>query len=439
MKRLIYSLLILVLIATIGSGWVLDGIYREYIQRQNPIASLASEKDPLISVSDGISVLNALGEDFSRFLEGQSNRQQLLDDWRSNNFVHFSLEPLQDYPLPREFKEKISSGEPLVLEKNHGVSLYFYLESHDELLILDAPSIVNEKNKLLNLLFTITFYALLISLMLLWAYPLIRQLIRLQYAANKFGEGDLYSRVVISRFSYIKDIELSFNRMAKQIETQVNDIKLLSSAVSHDLRTPLARIRFGLDTLCEEQDLHLREKYQQKISDNIDEMVSLVDVLLKYTRMDQNLSKVNFSIVNVVELLQSCIDKEHQVTINMASSQEAVTLYGVHTYLTMLINNLINNAIKYGDNKINIYLDVMDDYLELRVEDNGSGIPKEFREDAVKPFIRGKHNKQGIQGYGFGLAIVKRIVDWHQGGFFIGESEVLGGASMKVILPLLQD
>jgi two-component system OmpR family sensor kinase len=93
----------------------------------------------------------------------------------------------------------------------------------------------------------------------------------LRLAAKSFGEGKLDERITPSSISYIRDIELEFNQMAKRIDNLVSDVKMLSTAVSHDLRTPLARIRFGIDTIQEVDDKTLRNELEAQLSDDVDE------------------------------------------------------------------------------------------------------------------------------------------------------------------------
>ena len=177
-----------------------------------------------------------------------------------------------------------------MLESNDHLALYNFLPSTGNLLILKSPLLfIVPSQTTKNYIFTLLFYATLLVVFALWTYPLARRLSALRLTAIAFGDGKLQRRVKLSPFSYISNIEVEFNRMAQRIENLLSDVKLLSSAVSHDLRTPLARIRFGIDTLQEEDDPQLRQRYQQKISANVDEMTSLVDTLLRYARLDQKM------------------------------------------------------------------------------------------------------------------------------------------------------
>ena len=127
-------------------------------------------------------------------------------------------------------------------------------------------------------------------------------------AAKAFGEGRLDQRVQTHRHSYLHDIECEFNNMAKRIQNLVADNKLLSSAVSHDLRTPLARLRFGIDALDETGDEQTRKQYLERISADLTSMEQLVEVLLEYARLDKELADLPLQNIDIVSLIAGRID-----------------------------------------------------------------------------------------------------------------------------------
>jgi len=283
----------------------------------------------------------------------------------------------------------------------------------------------------------VLFYFALVLLSLLWIYPLIKQLLALRAAAKSFGEGKLQQRITLSSLSYIRDIEIEFNQMAQRIEDLIGDVKLLSSAVSHDLRTPLARIRFGIDTLQEEDDPKLRRQFEQKISDNVDEMTSLVETLLSYARLDQSMLEMNKTHCDFLALIENCIRTKasDSTNITLIIPDNDYRVYADSAYLNILINNLVENALNYGKSQINIQLKAQSHAVVMIVEDDGEGVDSNNKMDILKPFVRGKHQQNQVKGHGIGLAIVKRVIDWHKGSITIGDSESLGGAKFTITLP----
>jgi two-component system OmpR family sensor kinase len=434
MRNLTLSLLAVVLIATIGLGWMFDSIYHQYFKTSEEHIQTGVLNDN----KDAISILESLGSQLAITLATIDNRQEFIENWPSNKQLSLKLLPINNFPLPQPLLEGLTSGEPLLLETNDTIALHFYLQNTAELLVLTTtPLLLNHKNSVLAILLTSMFYLALLILMSLWLYPLARRLMALRQTAKSFGEGNLSQRINVGSISYIRDLELEFNRMAQRIDDLVNDIKLLSSAVSHDLRTPLARIRFGIDTIQEESDPILRRKFEQRISDNVDEMVNLVESLLNYARLDQTLITLNKAPVDLVSLVNCCISNksEDDTEVTLQSPKQKILVSGDFSYLSVLMSNLLQNAHQYCDKRIEVAIVERSNMVVVTVSDDGAGIEFDQIKQILKPFIRGKTNTKIIKGYGMGLAVVKRIVEWHQGEISIGNSATLSGAKFTISLP----
>ena len=434
MRNLALSLLAVVLIATIGLGWMFDGIYSQYLNQKSDssIQELNSHQQDLIST------LEKVGTHLSVALAAIDNRQQFIEQWPKEEQLTLQLQPLANLPLPKALLTDLIAGQPLLLETDDSVALHFYLPQSKELLILTTPPLHSSSNQsFLPIVLTSLFYLAVLLLMLLWLYPLAKRLMTLRQTAKSFGEGNLNQRIDVGSISYIRDLELEFNRMAQRIDDLVSDIKLLSSAVSHDLRTPLARIRFGIDTIQEEDDPVLRKKFEQRISDNVDEMVDLVESLLSYARLDQTLITLNKAPVDFLALVNTCIKNKSQddVDLILQVPKHKVMIDGDLSYLMVLMSNLLQNAYQYCQKQIHVTIEEQMSQVIVTIADDGKGIAVDQREQILKPFIRGKTNEQQVKGYGMGLAIVKRIVEWHHGEIMIDNSAALSGAQFTISLP----
>ena len=441
MRNLTLSLVAVVLIATIGLGWMFDGIYNQYLD-QNLNQAVDKNSEQSRQENNGqrsvIETLEQVGTHLSIALSGIDNRQEFIEQWPSEGTLLLHLKPLTNFPLPQALLTDLTAGQPLLLETDDSIAMYFYLSRTDELLVLTTvPVAVNQKNTFLPILLTSLFYLAVLLLMLLWLYPLMKRLMTLRQTAKSFGEGNLNQRIDVGSISYIRDLELEFNRMAQRIDDLVTDIKLLSSAVSHDLRTPLARIRFGIDTIQEEDDPVLRKRFEQRISDNVDEMVDLVESLLSYARLDQTLITLNKAPVDFLALTTTCINNKSQddIHVTVESPKSPVFDDGDLSYLMILMSNLLQNAHQYCQGSIHVNVTEQGSDVIVTISDDGPGIPTEQREKIIKPFIRGESTENKVKGYGMGLAIVKRIVEWHHGELIIGNSSELGGAQFSVTLP----
>jgi len=428
MRLLTTSLLIMMLIATIGLGWIFDGLIKQYRN---------DNSDQTTQDVNAVAILERLGSEMATTLDRLTPgaQQQFVKHWPGESST-LSIIDISAQPLPKELLKQVKLGQPLLLQSNDHLAYYFHLATSNQLLLLKSPLLlIAPAPSSQDYAFTLLFYSSLLLLLALWAYPLIRRLSALRKAAKNFGEGDLQQRIKPSALSYIGDIEVEFNHMARRIESLVDDVKLLSSAVSHDLRTPLARIRFGIDTLSEEDDPVLRQRYQLKISDNVDEMTSLVDTLLRYARLDQNMLELKQQPLDMTTLVENTIAHQQSETTSITLRGNGEHhLIGDKVYLTMLINNVLQNAINYGNSQVLITLTCQGRHFIMTVEDDGLGIAKEQRQAILKPFTRG-NAQQKSSGHGMGLAIVKRIVDWHKGSMSIEDSSQLGGAKFIISLP----
>jgi len=427
MRNLTTSLLFVVIIATVGLGWVFDRLYEQYNSTEQ------------IQDANAVAIVEKLGLNLANSLNNmaENHRQQFVQQWQ-DEIYSLSLVDSQSLTLPLPLLNRVKQGTPLLLETSQHLTFHYYISSNEQLLLLKSPLLMlSPETKSANYFFTLLFYCALVSMILLWVYPLIKQLIALRSAAKSFGEGKLQQRITLSSLSYIRDIEIEFNQMAQRIEDLIGDVKLLSSAVSHDLRTPLARIRFGIDTLLEEDDPKLRRQFEQKISDNVDEMTSLVETLLSYARLDQTMLEMNKAHCDFLVLVENCIRAKvsDNMNITLMAPKNDYCVYADSTYLNILVNNLIENALNYGENQVNIQLKIQSHTVEMIVEDDGEGVNSKIKMDILKPFVRGNHQQNGVKGHGIGLAIVKRVIDWHKGSIDIGDSESLGGAKFTVTLP----
>jgi len=420
MPKLTLSLLLVILVAVIGMGGVLDNLFSQY-------QSQASNQ------SDELSPYRQLGNSLALTLDKQQEPEQFIADWQQKSELSVTLVHLDDFFLPDSLKQSFYSGKPLVFETDSNISMHFIVPSQQKVLIFLIPPVVKEsRNSLLPLLLTGVFYLSILMVVLIWLYPLVNQLRQLRKTTKAFGEGQLEQRININSTSYIASIENEFNRMAEKIETLISDNKLLSDAVAHDLRTPLARLRFGIEILQETENPETREKYQDHLSRDIDEMERLVSVLLNYARIEQSMMAVEHQSIDLNELVGQCVGAvtDNDKIINW-HAQGFAMLNGDANYLSMLINNLLVNAQQYADNEMTLRILKRGTRLQFIISDDGPGIAKEKRGELLKPFMRGEqaHEKKG---YGMGLAIVSRIAQLHEAKLVISDSAELGGAEFCV-------
>ena len=423
MKKLTLSLVIAMLTAIIFLGWGLDTFFNQYQKQKG---------------TDEFSVYRKIITSLANTLDKTNNVDQFVTIWQNQNQQQLTLTPIAEFPLPASLRDNFNQGEPLILESKDVITMNQLLPSQQQVLSINIHQQIEPKDNLaLEVALTAVFYVGILLCVFIWLYPLIKRLGLLRSTAKTFGEGDFSKRIHISSTSYIVDIEHEFNRMAAKIETLVEDNKLLSNAVSHDLRTPLARLRFGIEALSETNNPENKEKYIRHLSQDINEMENLVGVLLDYARLEQRMIRVDRLPLSLNTLIKSSVHNltsSDSCTIAMDISRLSkfqVIICGDESYMSMLINNLLSNAQQYAATQIQITTEQTTNTVIMCISDDGPGITVEQRDEIFKPFTRGE-KKSEQKGYGMGLAIVARIAAWHGAVIAISQSDKLGGAEFTV-------
>ncbi len=423
MRRLTLTLLLVVLVAIFGLGFLLDSLFEKYNTGND------DDLTQIQSFATGVAIT----------LNQSDSPLHVVERWPAVEDYSISLESKSDLPVPASLLADFESGEPLLLETEAGIALYFYLDKHQSVLAVQTSIAAARKHRNMALLFTGLFYLGTLLLVLLWLKPLISRLNLLRSTAKKFGAGELSSRVIPVGLSYIRDIENDFNGMADKIQHLIDDNKLLSSAVSHDLRTPLARLRFGIDTLAEAETADARAQYLGRINNDLDEMELLVNSLLRYARLDNVLEGADKQSVSLRKLLHECIAQYYDVRIiirvneSLLNEADQLIIIGCIDHLAMLINNLIQNAVEHAKNKLVVELSRSERGFEMAFCDDGCGIPEAQRATILKPFQRGNSDEK--KSFGLGLAVVSRIAQHHNARIDIRQCGRLGGARISVRFP----
>lgn len=423
MKKLTFSLVIAILTAIIFLGWGLDTFFNQYQKQKG---------------TDEFNVYRKIITSLANTLDKTNNVGQFVTTWQDQNQQQLTLTPLAEFPLPISLRDNFNQGEPLILESKDVITVNQLLPSQQQVLSMNIHQQIKPQDNLaLQVALTALFYVGILLCVFIWLYPLIKRLRRLRSTAKIFGEGDFSKRIHISSTSYIVDIENEFNRMAAKIETLVEDNKLLSNAVSHDLRTPLARLRFGIEALSETNNPVNKEKYIRHLSQDINEMEKLVNVLLDYARLEQKMIQIDRLPLSLNTLINASVHNltssdSCAISIDISRlTKFQITIDGDENYMSMLINNLVSNAQRYATKQIQITTKQTINNIIMCVSDDGPGISVEMREKIFKPFTRGENNSEQ-NGYGMGLAIVARIAAWHGAVIAISQSDELGGAEFIV-------
>jgi len=420
MKYLMLSLVVVVIVAVMGAGWVISEVYYRVSNDDNYEGDLKAYKQ--------------LGKNIAFALDDLSDRKEFVASWQQQGSVMIILQDKSNFLIPKNLKENFLKGMPLLLDSEDEVTLHVYMKKSNQVMTMLLPDQnESQKKSWIGIVFTLSFYFIVVILLLVWLYPLIKRLLVLRESTYRFGQGDLSSRITPSKISYIADIENEFNRMADCVQKLIDDNKLLSRAVSHDLKTPLTRLQFGIDVLEEAETEGARKKYIHRINKDIHEMQSLVEALLQYASLDEFSIQLKPENINLNAFVAELCEQS-DVAINTRFSDESVTLNIDPRYLSMLLNNIIINALRHAKSMINVSVVTNRHYCEnvcILIEDDGEGISVSDRDNVIKPFWRGDYDAK-TKGHGMGLAIVARVAVWLDAKLVISESKELGGASIAL-------
>ena len=265
------------------------------------------------------------------------------------------------------------------------------------------------------------FFLILIALIFLKNQT--RPLVNLAKAAEKFGKGEFIKEFRPSGAREIRQAAYEFDRMRKRITIHLNQRSEMLSGISHDLRTPLTRLKLQL-ALLKQQDI------AKKMSDDIDEMERMLNEYLDFAS-EQKHEKTE--IIDINQIIENIVKKYDDKKINLKLEEDKKINIRVNSIKRCLIN-LIDNGLAYGK-KVDILTKKTMQSIIIIIDDDGPGIPENEHQNVMKPFYRiDKSRSQNKSGVGLGLSIANDIIRSHGGSISL-EKSPLNGLRARVSLP----
>ena len=250
-----------------------------------------------------------------------------------------------------------------------------------------------------------------------------RPITNLAKAAEKFGRGEEVDDYRPSGSLEIRQAGYEFDKMRKRILRHLNQRSEMLSGISHDLRTPLTRMKLQLSFIKDKE-------ISSKLSDDIREMEKMLNEYLQFTSSSQ--SEKN-EVFDLSKLLNETVERYENDSITKDLTQN-ILINGRKNLLKRSFNNIIDNGLKYGK-KINIKLNKNGKNIFILIEDNGPGIPKEEYENVFKPFYKiDKGRGETKSSVGLGLSIASDIIRSH-GGYVKLDKSSMNGLGVKIFLP----
>ena len=277
-----------------------------------------------------------------------------------------------------------------------------------------------------QLLVNMVFFSVLITIVAsIYMRNQLRPIKRLAHAAEAFGRGNSISYSP-GGATEIRAAGTAFVDMRARIERQIETRTLMLSGVSHDLRTPLTRMRLALSMLEDEDRIPLER--------DVDDMQGMIDAFLGFAKGE---SEGEPEVIDPIAMIRTIVADAQRggqpVTLVDAVGEGTVTLRVAA--MRRALDNLIGNAVRYG-NRAEVSVQLTEKSLRFRVEDDGPGIPEDRRAEAQRPFTRldRSRNQDKGSGVGLGLAIATDIARAHGGVLRLGHSESLGGLRADIVI-----
>ncbi|MGO1069999.1 ATP-binding protein [Lysobacter sp. CA199] len=289
----------------------------------------------------------------------------------------------------------------------------------------------------------LTVFAMVLLGLMIWLQPHWRDLERLRETAAQFGDGDLGARARLRGGSSIRQLCAYFNNMADQIGRLIQSQRDMVNAASHELRTPITRLEFGLANLADTLDDRVARARVHALRCDVEELDLLVGELLTLGMLERNGATPTLEPVQLAAFLRASTGvsaeelRIRSTNIEWAISPALDEIDVEPRSLRRAFSNLMRNAVRYADHTIRVSAEVDGEDWLLVVEDDGVGIPPEDRRRVFEPFYRlDRSRDRATGGFGLGLSIVRQVVDRHGGQIHVDASP-LGGARFVARLPRL--
>jgi signal transduction histidine kinase len=355
-----------------------------------------------------------LAEDLNLNIRFQSHDM----NWTTSEHVP----KIEELATDEEFKEKFPSTESFrmeyeerpiyVFKKPLGVYIFSTLSSQD---------FFNPERAIVILVILVSIIFIPLYFLLRWLFNPLK---RLTYAVEQIGEGNYDVDVKVKRGDEMGELADSITEMSSKIKHSVRSKEQLLLDVSHELRSPLTRIKLGLEV----------DSSKEKINEDVIEMEKMISGLLENYRVESDYDTLKFERIDIVDLIEDVISEyvSNERLLFKKPDKEKVFINVDPEKVRMVLRNIIENALKYSSDKIDIWLSERNESVMINIKDKGIGISEEDLKYIFEPFYRADRSRsRKTGGFGLGLSISKKIMDNHHGSIVINSKP---NAGTQVIL-----
>ena len=419
MLRLYIRLYIILALGLAGAIWLVNYTFDELLPEANETYNREALRGPAYGLVEQLRPL--LGD----------ARQARLSELQPHYGLHLKLVQRDELALDQREQQLLAAGQLVV--RGDFMEFIANIDGGPQLLNIKLP---DEPKWLYLWAYSLLGLSLAIVLYF-WVRPHWRDLEHIRLAAQRFGDNDLSSRILLPRRSTVRSLAGHFNQMAERIESLIANQRELTNAVSHELRTPIARLSFELDQLKQQTDPRQRGELIADMYADLGELEEMVSELLTYASLERGATQVTRESIEAHSWLDSVIGsvalEAEAAGIQLSLRTCEVDYIQIEPrFMARAVINLLRNAIRYAERRVEVSLVKFGSGYEVRVCDDGPGVPEEGRSKIFQPFMRldaSRDRRTG--GFGLGLALVQRVSQWHGGQVQVLDSE-WGGASFRM-------
>ncbi len=424
-KRLFYRALIIVAAPTIILQIIITIVFYDSIW-------IKANKNITRSLADQLNTIKEVYENDKKIFD-------FLTDSYKNNFnfeIGINQESFpevsgerkfspMDRSLRRELKSSFGNNNYWFSTSKFKNAVEIKIRSKDEVIEFLVPKeMVSTSSVRLFVLWTTLPSILLIIIALIFLKNQTKPLVKLAKAAERFGKGDYVNDFRASGAQEIRKAAFEFDRMAKRINRHLNQRAEMLSGISHDLRTPLTRLKLQLEMLNQKE-------ISNKMSKDIDEMENMLDDYLQFAKTQSQEGTTKIDLDNLLNSIKNELNNDNLKITNKSN----VELKGRPNSLKRSFENIIQNGLTYGK-RVFVTIQKGSNRALIIIEDDGPGIPEDQYKNVFKPFFRlDKSRSLNQSGVGLGLAIVEDIINSHGGTIQLSKSSY-NGLQVKISLPL---
>ena len=372
--------------------------------------------------------------------DARFDRLRLTSDWP----MRMGSDQL---PITPEQREQLSAYQVVISISAKGPSLLMYTLLDDGHWIAVGPIAFYTALPILPVLLLLLVLGVVLIGGGCWLITIReRRFARLQRAAERIASGDFVYRAQVIRHDPCYSLAHAINAMAEQVQASLSAQQDLIQAVSHEFRTPVARIRFALQMVADVSESEVIQRQLSDIDNDIGAIDHLMDEILTYSRLESSVGQLPLAKewIEAREMTCELIDqlKTRYTHVDLHVKGRAVLwILADRRYLKRALLNVLCNACQYAEERVDVRLAYIHGVACIQVDDDGPGIPMSSREKVFKPFVRldGSRTRSSApnpfsSGHGLGLAIVAKIVAWHAGRLKISSAPGLGGARFSLLL-----